>query len=224
MIQPTPSPNRIRIAVVDDDPSFRALVKETLAVHPHFQVVVECGSAELALIQLPVHHPDVVLMDIQMSGLSGIDCVCRLKPKLAGTKFMMLTVFEDYERIFESLKAGALGYLIKREVSARLADAVRDLHAGHSPISPAIARKMVQAFQQTPTALDPTADLSPRERQILHGLARGRQYKEIADELGVSFHTVRTHIGKIYEKLHVHSRGQAVDKLTGHHRVGPPLT
>ncbi len=217
------STSRITVAVVDDHPSFRALVHDTLARDPQFSIVAQCDSAEAALAQLPIIQPNVVLMDIQMSGLSGIECVRRLKPLLAESKFMMLTVFEDYDGIFESLRAGAIGYLIKREVPTRLEGAVRDLYGGESPISPAIARKLVQAFQVSPAEADPTADLSPRERQILQGLARGRQYKEIADELGVSFHTVRTHIGRIYEKLQVHSRREAVDKLTGSRRVRPPM-
>lgn len=131
------------------------------------------------------------------------------------TRFMMLTVFEDYDRIFESLKAGATGYLIKKGVSSRLADAVRDLHAGESPISPSIARKVIQTFHQ------PMDSLSPREREIVEKLARGWQYKQIAAELGVSFHTIRTHVSRIYEKLHVHGRKEAVDKVNGW-RSAPP--
>jgi len=199
----------ITVAVVDDDAEFRQLVRETLVGARDLRCLAECASGEAALTELPALHPDVVLLDIVMPGISGIDCLRQLRPLLSGARFMMLTVFEDYDRIFESLRAGATGYLIKRGVAPRLLESIRELAAGQSPISPSIARKVIQAFQQA----QPADELSPREREILDRLARGRQYKEIADELSLSFHTVRTHVGRIYEKLHVHSRREAVARL-----------
>lgn len=204
----------IQVAIVDDDAEFRRLVRESLTAETDLRVVVECADARDALELLPRTPPDVVLLDIEMPEMNGIECLRHLCPRLSGTRFMMLTVFEDYDRIFESLKAGAAGYLIKKGVGTRLATAIRDLHAGESPISPSIARKLIQTFQR------PTEELTPRERQILGSLARGRQYKEIADELHLSFNTVRTHVNRIYEKLHVHSRREAISRIasttTGH--------
>jgi DNA-binding NarL/FixJ family response regulator len=199
----------ITVAVVDDDPEFRRLVRETLAGAPDLRLLAECGDAEEAFGRLPALGPDVVLMDIEMPGLSGIECLRRLQPRMEGTRFMMLTVFEDYDRIFESLKGGATGYLIKKGVGSRLAEAIRELHAGESPISPSIARKVIQTFRP------PTEELSQREREIVERLARGAQYKEIADDLSLSFNTVRTHVNRIYEKLHVHTRREAVARFQG---------
>lgn len=204
-----PSRSTITVAVVDDDTEFRRFVSETLAAQPDLRCVAECADIDAALVALVPLRPDVVLMDIEMPGVSGIEGVRRLREILGETRFMMLTVFEDYDRIFESLKAGATGYLIKKGVSSRLADSIRELHAGESPISPSIARKLIQTFQE------PTEDLSPREREIVEHLARGRQYKEIAQTLGVSFNTVRTHVNRIYEKLHVHNRREAIERIQG---------
>lgn len=204
-----PTSKPITVAVVDDDAEFRQLVRETLLGAPDLQCRAECASGEAALAELPALQPDVVLLDIVMPGISGIDCLRRLRPLLAQARFMMLTVFEDYDRIFDSLRAGATGYLIKRGVAPRLVESIRDLAEGQSPISPSIARKVIQAFQQA----DPADELSRREREILDQLARGRQFKEIAEELGVAFNTVRTHVGRIYEKLHVHSRREAIAKV-----------
>lgn len=198
----------VQVAIVDDDPEFRRLVRESLAAETDLRLVAECADATEAVECLHGNPPDVVLLDIEMPGMNGIECLSRLCPRLPGTRFMMLTVFEDYDRIFESLKAGAAGYLIKKGVGSRLATAIRDLHAGESPISPSIARKLIQTFQR------PMEALTPREREILGSLARGRQYKEIADDLRLSFNTVRTHVNRIYEKLHVHSRQEAISRIS----------
>jgi DNA-binding NarL/FixJ family response regulator len=206
-----PAASVITVALVDDDPEFRRLVQDTLTGQPDLSLAGEFGDAATALETLPTQPPDIVLMDIELPGLSGIECVRRLRSLMPGTRFMMLTVFEAYDRIFESLQAGATGYLIKKGVATRLADAVRDLHAGQSPISPSIARKVIQTF----LGGVPADELSPREREILERLARGRQYKEIAEELGVSFHTIRTHVQHIYKKLHVRSKAEAVRRLPG---------
>lgn len=202
-------PPGLGVALVDDDPEFRRLLNDTLVAQPDLRLLGAFGTAAAALAGLPALRPDIVLMDIALGESSGIECVRELRTVLSETRFMMLTVFEDSDRIFESLKAGATGYLIKRGVTTRLADAIRDLHAGESPISPSIARKIIQAFVQP----DPAEGLTLREREILDQLARGRQYKEIADGLGVSFHTVRTHVQRIYRKLHVRSKIEAVRRV-----------
>ena len=162
-------------------------------------------------------EPDVVLMDINLGGMSGIECVRQLKPRMPATQMVMLTVFEDTEKIFSALAAGASGYLLKRLAPAKLLDAIREVHEGGSPMSAPIARKVVQSLQKVVPRGAKQAELSPREREVLNGLAEGQAYKQIADRLGVSIHTVRNYIRRIYEKLHVRSLhrsgGQVPDAL-----------
>jgi DNA-binding NarL/FixJ family response regulator len=153
-------------------------------------------------------------MDINKPGMNGIECVRRLKPQMLNTQFMMLTVYEDPDHIFKALSAGASGYLLKRTPRAELLTAVKDVHAGGSPMSSNIARKIVQSFQRFNTVPTETEDLSPREHEVLELLARGYLYKEIAEALHISVPTVNTHIRRIYEKLHVCSRSQAIAKFT----------
>lgn len=203
----------IRVAIVDDEGELREQIAAYVDHAPGFRCVRACASAEEALRWLPQDRPDVVLMDINLGAMDGIECVRRLKPQLPETQIVMLTVFEDTERIFRALAAGATGYLLKRLAPPRLLDAIREVHAGGSPMSAPIARKIVTSFQQPPPRPDPAAELSPREREVLEGLAEGRAYKEIADKLGVSIHTVRNYIRRIYEKLHVRSRTEAVAKF-----------
>ena len=207
----------IRVAIVEDDEPFREGLKTILAQSDEFVCVAACGSTEEALECLPPAAPDVALVDIALPGLSGVECVRELNILLPGTEFMMLTVFEDYDRIYQALAAGASGYLAKRTSSAELLEAVRDLHNGGSPMSSAIARKVVQAFRQLPPSRPEI--LSLREQEVLSGLARGHLYKQIGEELGISFHTVRSHVQKIYEKLHVHSRAEAVAQMTAGFKV-----
>jgi DNA-binding NarL/FixJ family response regulator len=154
-------------------------------------------------------------MDINLPGMSGIECVRRLKPQMLGTQFMMLTVYEDPDHIFKALSSGASGYMLKRTPRAELLSAIKDVHAGGSPMSSNIARKIVQSFQRFNSVAPAEPDnLSPREREVLELLARGYLYKEIAESLHISVPTVNTHIRRIYEKLHVRSRSQAVAKFT----------
>jgi len=165
------------------------------------------------LIDIPTANPDVVLMDINLSKLSGIDCVRQLKPQLASTQFIMLTVYSDDRLIFEALSAGASGYLLKRTVPSEIINAIREVHRGGSPMSGQIARRVVQSFRSAPGAKknDPEkARLSPREHEILTFLSKGYRYKEIAAELNISTETVRTHLRRIYEKLQVRSGTEAV--------------
>lgn len=205
----------ITVSIVEDDGGARSLLEEWLNRAPGFRCVGVHDSAEAALVALPRDNPSVVLMDISLPGLTGIECVRRLKPRMMQTQFLMVTVYEDPDYIFKALSAGASGYLLKRTPRAELLAAIKDVDSGGSPMTSNIARKVVQSFQRFTggSASDPES-LSPRERQILELLARGHLYKEIADTLHVSVPTVNAHIRRIYEKLHVRSRAQAVAKYT----------
>ncbi len=179
------------------------------------------GTAEDAVAQLPVLKPDVVLMDINLgSAESGIDCVRALKPEMPGTNFMMCTVYEEDEKIFEALNAGASGYILKKTDPARLLDAIKELYLGGAPMSSQIARKVVAAFQErqfpdNPTESSEIDTLSAREKEILELLSRGLMYKEIAAQLFLSPETVRKHVYHVYEKLHVNNRVAAINKFYG---------
>jgi DNA-binding NarL/FixJ family response regulator len=166
----------------------------------------------VALKNLPADQPDVVLMDINMASMDGIECVHRLKKLMPKVQVVMLTVYEDSDKIFRALAAGATGYLLKRCAPDELLQAIRDVLAGGSPMSHAIARKVVASFQATTSPADQENQLSPREERVLDCLARGLAYKQIGDELGISINTIRTHLQHIYEKLHVRSRTEAVAK------------
>ena len=206
-------PVSIQVSIVEDDNDARQLLAEMIRRADGFALLSDHGSVEAALAWLPAQQPDVVLMDINLPGLSGIDGVRRLKPRLPGTQFMMLTVYEDTNHVFSALAAGATGYLIKQTPLTELLAAIKEVHAGGSPMSSYIARKVVLAFQQTTPPADEMQSLSPREREVLELLARGYLYKEIAERLGLSLPTISTHIRHIYEKLQVRSRAQAVAKF-----------
>ena len=208
------APVTITVSIVEDDAPARGILTEWIRKAEGFECVGVYENAEVALGGLVQEKPSVVLMDINMPGMSGIECVRRAKPQMADTQFVMLTVYEDPEHIFKALSAGASGYLLKRTPRAELLAAVKDVHAGGSPMSSNIARKIVQSFQRfSPSAAEPD-NLSPREREVLELLARGYLYKEIAEALHISVPTVNTHIRRIYEKLHVRSRSQAVARFT----------
>ena len=204
----------ITVSIVDDDAPARGILTEWVRGAEGFKCVGVHENAEVALVALPAEKPSVVLMDINMPGMSGIECVRRLKPQMPDTQFVMLTVYEDPDHIFKALSSGASGYMLKRTPRAELLTAIKDVHAGGSPMSSNIARKIVQSFQRfNPSPAEPD-NLSPREREVLELLARGYLYKEIAEALHISVPTVNTHIRRIYEKLHVRSRSQAVAKFT----------
>jgi DNA-binding NarL/FixJ family response regulator len=203
----------IKVSIVDDQADLRENIAGYLDAAKGFRCVSTYGTAAEALAQLPRDKPDVVLMDINLGGISGIECVHELKTRLPDTQVVMFTVFEDTAKIFSALAAGATGYLLKRFPPAKLLEAIRDVHEGGSPMSAPIARKVVQSLQAGPAQHDDTTELSPREREVLNGLAVGHAYKQIADQLGVSIHTVRNYIRRIYEKLHVRSRTEAVAKF-----------
>lgn len=206
-------PGTIRVAVVEDRRDERERLAQLLNASRGFSCVIACSSAREALAVLPECKPDIVLMDIQMPGMSGIECVRRLQPLLPTAQVMMLTVVEDHDLIFQSLAAGATGYILKKTLSPKLLEAIQELHAGGAPMSGQVARKIIAAFQRAPI-FEPSVDkLSPVERSVLQGLARGLLYKEVAEELGLSTSTVRTHVWHIYRKLQVHNRTEAILKL-----------
>jgi DNA-binding NarL/FixJ family response regulator len=203
----------ITVSVIEDDAPARDILSEWIRGADGMKCVSAYKDAESALATLALDTPSVVLMDINLPGMSGIGCVQRLKPQMMATQFVMLTVYEDSEHIFKALSSGASGYLLKRTPRAELLAAIRDVHSGGSPMSSRIARKIVQSFQRFNTSPKDAVDLSPREREVLELLARGYLYKEIADSLRISVPTVNTHIRRIYEKLHVRSRSQAIAKF-----------
>ena len=205
----------IRVSIVDDEVDLRENIAGYVDAAKGFKCISVHSSAEEALTRLPQEKPDVILMDINLGGMSGIECVRRLKPQMRETQMVMLTVFEDTEKIFSALSAGASGYLLKRMPPEKLLEAIREVHEGGSPMSAPIARKVVQSLQSHRPP-DETAELSPREREVLDGLAEGQAYKQIADKLNVSIHTVRNYIRRIYEKLHVRSSAEAVAKYLRH--------
>ena len=204
----------IRLAIVEDDPRLREEYSAIVAGDLELVLVGAYPSAEAALAHLPGLEPDAVLMDINLPGMKGIECVRRLKAVLPAVQVVMLTAFGDGEQVFESLKAGATGYVLKEATGRELLEAVHEVCSGGSPISSAVARKLVQYFTLRPEAPDVSA-LTDREREVLQALSRGLMYKEVADELGVSINTVRAHVRHIYETLHVQSRAEAVAKLGG---------
>jgi DNA-binding NarL/FixJ family response regulator len=206
--------NNISVAIVEDDVPAREILAGWIRDADGFKCAGEFDDAETALARLPVENPSVVLFDINLPGMNGIECVRRLKPRLPNTQFVMVTVYEDANHIFDALSAGASGYMLKQTKRSELIDALKDVHAGGSPMSSQIARKVVQSFRRTESETDGTNDLSPREREVIELLARGYLYKEIAEKLAISVPTVNTYIRRIYEKLHVRSRAQAVAIFT----------
>ena len=200
----------IRISIVDDDTQFRQILEKLLAKTAGFECVTSYGDPRVALRQLPQDKPDVVLIDMQMPGMTGIDCVAALRRQAPEIRAIMLTVFEQDEQVFQALAAGAYGYLVKRTAPAKIRDAIREVHAGGSPMSAHIARKVVASFHQAATIT-----LSPQEREVLTHLSHGDTYANIADRIGTTVHTVRTYIRRTYEKLQVHSRTEAVAKFRG---------
>lgn len=201
----------IAVSIVEDDAQARKILAGWISRASGFRLAGEWGDAESALGSLRDKPPDVVLMDINLPGISGVEAVKTLKPAMPGTQFVMLTVYEDADHIYNALAAGATGYLLKQTSRDELLGAVQDVHHGGSPMTSNIARKVVQSFKQ-PSAAPSTEDLSPREQEVLELLARGYLYKEIAERLNISSATVNTYVRRMYEKLHVRSRAQAVAK------------
>ncbi len=204
----------IKVAIVEDDAGARKILAGWIQHASGFKLVGEWGSAENAIVELAQKEPNVVLMDINLPGISGVEATKKLKPILPNTQFVMLTVYEDTDHIYSALAAGASGYLLKETPREELLSALREVNGGGSPMTSNIARKVTQSFQQKMRQDEDHFDLSPREREVLELLARGYLYKEIADSLHISTPTVNTYIRRMYEKLHVRSRSQAVARYT----------
>ena len=204
----------VTVTIVEDNEQLRGTLAKVINRAEGFECVGQHPSAEAALESLPNEKPNVVLMDINLPGMNGVECVRKLKQLLPQTQAIMLTVYEDTENIFNALAAGASGYLLKRTPSAELLAAIHQVLQGGSPMTAHIARKVVQSFQKpVAAATEATEDLSPREKEVLDCLSQGFLYKEIAEKLGISYETVHTYIRRIYEKLQVRTRTEAVAKF-----------
>jgi len=201
---------RIPVAIVEDNSDLREGLAQLIQGTPGYQCVGAFGDCSQFLGSLDKLHPSVVLMDVGLPGMSGIEGVKKLKARLPEVEVLMLTVFEDDQKIFDSLCAGASGYLLKKTPPARILEAIQEIHEGGAPMSAKIARRVLQMFQSTPPTTSPTAQLTDREQQVLAGLVRGMSYKMIASEYSISIDTVRSHVRHIYEKLHVNSKVQAI--------------
>jgi DNA-binding NarL/FixJ family response regulator len=204
----------IAVAVLEDVDELRASLVALLTGYEGFSCAGAFATGEEALRRIPQLRPDVVLMDINLPGMSGITCAALLRPQIPDTPIMMLTVYEDDEMVFQALKAGAVGYLLKQTPPAKLLEAIREVYEGGAPMSNQIARRVIASFQNDPRQFAEDPCLSPREREILEYLAKGLRYKEIADSLFISTDTVRTHLRNIYQKLHVRSATEALNKVS----------
>jgi DNA-binding NarL/FixJ family response regulator len=213
---------KILVSIVEDHEPLRQIMAEWIGQAPDMKLGRTYPDAESALADLPQHPVDVVLMDINLPGQSGIECVRQLKALLPATQFMMVTVYMDADRIFKALAAGATGYLLKRSSHTELLQAIREVAAGGSPMSRNIARLIVEKFHGVAPQSQDVERLSDRELDVLRLLARGQVYKEIAAELKLSFHTVHTLVRRIYEKLHVHTRRDAVARFHQTSQLHPP--
>ena len=203
----------ITVSIVEDSEPVRNTLARLIDRADGFRCLSQYANAEAALEGLPQDRPEVVLMDINLPGMNGVECVRQLKQTAPATLVMMLTAYEDTETIFDALAAGAAGYLLKRTPKAELLDAIREVKAGGSPMTAHIARKVVQSFQKKGPSPQPTENLSTREQEVLDCLSQGFLYKEIAEKLGISYETVHTYIRRIYEKLQVRTRTEAVAKF-----------
>lgn len=203
----------ITVSIVEDNEKLRGTLARVLNRADGFQCLSQYPSAEDALKDLPVTKPQVVLMDINLPGINGVECVRQLKKIAPEIQVMMLTVYEDTENIFDALAAGASGYMLKRTAGKELIEAIAEVKRGGSPMTTHIARKVVQSFQRSAAATAQTESLSEREQQVLDLLSQGLMYKEIADKLSISYETVHTYIRRIYEKLQVRTRTEAVAKF-----------
>ncbi len=203
----------ITVSIVEDNDQLRSTLVRVINRAEGFKCLSDYGSAEAALEGLPVVKPEVVLMDINLPGMNGAECVRQLKQRGVPTLVVMLTVYEDTENIFNALAAGASGYLLKRTKAAELLEAIREVRGGGSPMTTHIARKVIQSFQRTGPSASPAENLSQREQEVLECLSQGFLYKEIAEKLGISYETVHTYVRRIYEKLQVRTRTEAVAKF-----------
>jgi DNA-binding NarL/FixJ family response regulator len=204
--------NPITVSIVEDLYEVREAIQRLICQSENFCLVAGYSNAELAEKEIPLHPPDIVIMDINLPGMNGIECMNRIKEKCSDTQFMMFTIYEDDEKVFEALKAGAHGYLLKKTSKEKLLEALEELHNGGSPMSTSIARKVIAAFEKKNQPSETINALTNKEKQILNLLAKGFLYKEIADQLHLTRNTIKQHIHHIYEKLHVQNRTEAINK------------
>jgi DNA-binding NarL/FixJ family response regulator len=202
----------IKVAIVEDDAEIREMLSRVIRRAGQFDLVGGFPDAEAALAALPKLAPNVVIMDLQLPGMSGIDCIRVLKQKMPGIQVLVFTVFSDSDQVFRALEAGASGYLLKRTARREVVEAIEQVWGGGAPMSGEIARKVVESFRRVRPSLGPSRQLTPREEEVLSLLAKGYVTKEVADALSLSSDTVRFHLKHVYEKLHVHSRTEALIK------------
>jgi len=206
----------VKIGLVEDNETVRKTLGELIDASPEYRCVCACATGKEALAEIPRHRPDIVLMDLHLPGESGITCLSTLKERMPDLQFIVLTVYKDPELIFQALKAGACGYLLKRATFEDVLHAIAEVRAGGAPMTSEIARLVVQSFRPSPAGRSQEEGLSRRELEILNLLSQGLSNKELAARLGISALTVHTHLKNVYSKLHVHGRGEAVAKyLTG---------
>lgn len=206
----------ITLAIVEDIDEIRDGLLQFISPDSSFSILECCSDAEEAVDKLPDLFPDIVIMDINLPGINGIDCIKMLKEKLPRTRFMIFTIHENDENVFEALKAGASGYLLKKTSPAVIIEALKELYSGGSPMSANVAGKLVRHFQnKNQRGLEAMAQISAREGEVLELLSHGLLYKEIGEKLGITTGTVRQHIHRIYEKLHVQNRTEALNKFFG---------
>lgn len=207
---------KIKLAIVEDLEEVAEGLSEFIKRDNELQLIGSFRTAEAAALELPLIRPDIVIMDINLPGSTGIECIRQVKRTGIPMQFMMFTVYENNDQVFEALKAGASGYLLKKTAPAQIIDSIKELYHGGSPMSSTIARKLVSIFQEQSGSRNNEASvLTAREKEALEYLAKGMLYKEIAEQLGISFHTVRQHIRNIYEKLHVQNKTEAINKVYG---------
>lgn len=204
--------NPVTVSIVEDLNEVRDALQRLINQSEKFCLVEGFNNAEQAEKKIPLHPPDIVIMDINLPGMSGIECINRIKEKCPGTQFMMFTIYEDDEKVFEALKAGAHGYLLKNTSREKLLEALEELHNGGSPMSTNIARKVIEAFEKRNQPSEELNTLTNKEKQILELLTKGFLYKEIATQMHLTRNTVKQHIHHIYEKLHVQNRTEAINK------------
>ncbi|HUZ07826.1 MAG TPA: response regulator transcription factor [Candidatus Paceibacterota bacterium] len=209
-----------KVAIVEDNPTLRQYLSELISNTPGYRCVCVCDSAEEALEKIPVQRPHVVLMDIHLPGESGIVCTARLREKMPKIQVIMLTVYKDIQMIFQALKAGACGYVLKRADEKEILDAIAEVRAGGAPMTSQVARMVVRSFLEEPSDHSKTEQLSPREMEILALVAKGRANKEIGSQLNITSGTVRIHLSHIYEKLHVRCRTEAAAKFFSYQPSG----
>ncbi len=205
--------NEITVSIVEDIAEVRESIERLLKSSPQFLLVAAYSNAELAEAELPNHAPDIVIMDINLPGKTGIECINAVKEKCPGSQFIMFTIFEDDQKVFDALEAGASGYLLKKTPKEKILESLKELYDGGSPMSTQIARKVIQVFQKSKVMNEEAASLTKKEKEILELLSKGFLYKEIAEKTFITPNTVKQHIHNIYEKLHVQNRTEAINKV-----------